>query len=105
MPYAPEFDYKIIKQVPAKEALARAYRFISVNPYFSRPQLARIIDSKTGSMLGYELRPLYQPFAYGYYDVLYIDYWKKDSKVFVKMHLLYDVERKIRDGGGDRDSR
>src|SRR5271157_6235676 len=96
VPYAPEFDYLIEKHVPAKEALAKAYKFVSFNPYYSRTQLTRIIDS-SGSLLGYEIRPLYQPLAYGYYDVLYIDYWRKDGKVFVKMKLIYEVERKLRD--------
>src|SRR5271169_1811926 len=103
VPYAPEFEYLIIKHVPAKEALAKAYKFVSFNPYYSRTQVARIIDS-SGTLLGYEFRPLYQPFAYGYYDVLYIDYWKKDNRVFVKMHLIYDVERRVRDGSGGKDS-
>ncbi len=100
VPYAPEFDYRIIKDVPAKEALAKAYKFVSFNPYFFRTQVTRIVDSSNGALLGYEIRPLYQPLAYGYYDVLYINYWKKDGKVFVKMKLNYELERKLRGGVG-----
>ncbi|MBF0506288.1 MAG: hypothetical protein HQL09_05580 [Nitrospirae bacterium] len=100
VPYAPEFEYRIIKHVPAKEALSRANAFVSLHPDFYQTQLTRIVDSKTGALLGYEVRPLYRIQAYGYYDVLYIDYWKKNGKVFVKMHIIYQVEKNVYGGGG-----
>jgi len=92
VPYAPEFDYKIIKQLPAKEALAEAFSFTSRNPDFSRAQLARIVDN-SGSVIGYEIRPLYRPFTYGATDVLYINYWRKHDKVYVRMRVLPKEER------------
>ena len=101
VPYAREFDYKIIKHVPAKEALAKAYKFVSFHPAFSQTQLARIVDS-SGRVLGYEIRPLYAPYTYGLSDVLDIYYWKKDDKVFVKMRLKEEIENKIISGGGGK---
>ncbi len=91
-PYAPDYDYKIIKHLPAKEALAHAYSFISRNPDFSRAQTARIVDS-TGKLIGYEIRPLYLTFTMGALDVLDIYYWKKGDKVFVRMRFLRKYER------------
>jgi len=92
VPYAPEFDYKIIKHIPAKDALAAAYSFTSQNPDFARAQIARIVDS-SGMVIGYEIRPLYRPFRYGSLDVLYTNYWRKGDKIFVDMWTLRKEER------------
>jgi hypothetical protein len=40
-PYAPEFDYKIKRGIPAKEALEEAERFVSWHSSFYRTQLSR----------------------------------------------------------------
>ncbi|MGO9013725.1 MAG: hypothetical protein ACLQF0_01980 [Dissulfurispiraceae bacterium] len=93
VPYAPDFDYKVIKDLPAKDALAGAYNFISRNPNVTRPQLARIIDSSSGRVIGYEVRPLYQPFVYGAADLLNIFYWREGDKVYVRMWVLRKEER------------
>jgi hypothetical protein len=92
VPYAPEFDYKIIKHIPAKDALAEAFSFTSRHPDFSRAQIARIVDS-SGRVIGYEIRPLYRAFTYGSPDVLYTYYWREGDKVFVKMWILRKEER------------
>ncbi len=91
-PYAPDFDYKVIKHLSAEEALARAFNFTGRNPDFSRVQLARIVDS-SGRIIGYEVRPLYFGFTFGAPDLLNIYYWRKGNKVFVKMRLLRRDER------------
>ena len=87
VPYAPEFDYKIIKHVPAKEALAGAFSFISQHPDFARAQIARIVDS-SGRVIGYEVRPLYMAFTFGDTDLLYIYYWREGDKVFVDTSFI-----------------
>ena len=92
VPYTPEFDYKVIKHVPAKEALAGAFSFISRHRDFSRAQFARIVDS-SGKVIGYEIRPLYMSFTFGAPDLLDIYYWRNGDKVFVKMRLLRRDER------------
>lgn len=91
-PYAPEYDYRIIKHLPAKEAIAVAYSYISRNPNFSGAQTARIIDS-TGRLIGYEIRPLYLTFTLAAPDIVDIHYWRKGDKVFVRMSLLRKYER------------
>jgi hypothetical protein len=93
-PYAPAFDYRVMKGVPAKEALDQAYRFISWHPSFYQARLSRIVDGR-GTVIGYEMRPLYEPFTFGFSDVLDINYRISDSTVSVWIRLLPSVERRI----------
>ncbi len=93
-PYAPEFDYKIKRDLPGKEALGEAYKFISYHPAFYNSQLSKIIDEK-GNTLGYELRPLYMPFQFGTSDVLEVYYSLKGSKVKVTIRIIPSIERAL----------
>lgn len=104
VPYAPAFDYRIMKHLDAKDALARGKAFVSFHPAFSQAQLARIADS-SGRVIGYEIRPIYHAFTFGISDVLDIFYWRSDDKVFVKMRLKEEVENKIMGGAGVHDHR
>jgi len=101
-PYAPEFDYKIKRGVSAKEALEEAERFVSWHSSFYRTQLSRTLDDK-GNVIGYELRPLYQPLAFGVSDVLDVDYRIKDNRVIVRIKLKPQIERMLFDGDGVKD--
>lgn len=96
-PYAPEFDYKIKKGIPAKEALEEAERFVSWHSLFHYSQLSKILDEK-GNVIGYEIRPLYQPLAFGVSDVLDVDYRVKDSRVIVRIKLKPQIERMLFNG-------
>lgn len=98
-PYAPAFDYAVMKNVPAQEALARASRHIGWHSNVARSQMLEIVDSRTGALIGYELRPLYMPLAYGASDVLDIDYWMQGDRVMVSVRLIPRIERMRRDGG------
>lgn len=101
--YAPDFDYKTEKGLPAPEALARAGKFIGFHNAFWRSQLSRILDPH-GITIGYELRPLYRPFVYGSSDVMDVYYWpKKDNTIKVTIRLIPSVERQ-RFPGGHHDS-
>jgi len=97
--YAPDFDYKTEKGLPAREALERAGKFVGFHNAFWRSQLSRILDLQ-GNTIGYELRPLYQPFVYGSSDVLDVYYWpKKDNTIKVTIKLIPSVERQHFPGG------
>ncbi|SPP99847.1 hypothetical protein NBG4_120054 [Candidatus Sulfobium mesophilum] len=100
-PYAADFKFKI-KGVPAKEALKVAEEFVNCNTSFLQVQTYGIIGPN-GEILGYEVRPLYEPLAYGDQDVLLTDYWLKDDKVVIKIRLKPSVERMLQRGGGDKD--
>jgi hypothetical protein len=98
--YKPDFDYRVIKGVPAKEALAKAEKFIRFNPSFWHSQLSKILDDK-GDVIGYELRPLYYPITYGSSDVLDVHYWMEEGgRVKITVRLMTSVERLRFPGGG-----
>ena len=97
--YVPDFDYRVRKGMPAKEALAEAEKFVRFHPSFWHSQLSKIMDNK-GDVIGYELRPLYYPITYGVSDVLDVHYWMKEGgRVKVTIRLIPSVER-LRFPGG-----
>ncbi len=93
-PYAPDFDYKILKGIPAKEAIARAEAFVSTHSSFHRSQLACIRDEYE-RVLGFEMRPLYYPTTYGTSDMLSLDYNLEDNKIIIHIRLNPEVERML----------
>jgi len=94
-PYAPEFAYRVKKGLSAKEAFESAMKFVSCNSSFSRAQVSRILGPNSET-IGYEVRPLYQPFAYGAGDVLFVSYGLKDGKVVITVRLQ---EVMLQEGG------
>ena len=102
-PYAPDFDFRTIKGLSAKDAIERAESFLSSHYGFRRTVLSRILDS-SGKTIGYEVRPLYYPLTFGVSDVLDVDYaLRKDGKVRIHIHLKPPVERQLFGGDGSRD--
>ena len=93
-PYAPEFDYRILKGLSAREALERARSFVSQQASFSHAELSSIVDD-AGNVLGYEVRPLYLPVTYGISDVLDVTYSVKDDSVVARIRLMPSVERML----------
>jgi len=89
-PYAPEYDYKVKKGVSAGDALSEAKKFVSFHNAFWRSQLSKILDEK-GTIIGFELRPLYRPFVYGRDDLLEVYYRVKDGKVIAFIRLIPEV--------------
>ncbi len=92
-PYAPEFDYKIKKGVSAGDALKESRKFVSFHNAFWRSQLSMILDEK-GTVIGYEMRPLYRPFVYGRDDLLEVYYRIKKSKVIVYIQIKPEIFNK-----------
>jgi hypothetical protein len=101
-PFAPDFNYRTIKGVPAKEALEGARKFVGCHTGFHRAQLGELVDAK-GDSLGFEVRPLYFPFVFGMDDVLDTDYRIKDGKVVVKIKLLPSVGKMLSGGSEGHD--
>jgi len=102
-PYAPEFDYKVKKGVPAGDALNESGKFVSFHNAFWRSQLSKILDEK-GNIIGYELRPLYRPFVYGRDDLLEVYYRIKESKVIIYIRMKPEVFNKLFFGDHPGDS-
>jgi hypothetical protein len=102
-PYAPDFDFSVVEDVPAKEALAWSTMFVSWHPDFWRTQFSRILDPENRT-IGYEVRPLYYPLVYGIVDVLDVDYWlKPDGTVKITISLKQQIDRMLHEGGGRAD--
>ncbi len=80
--FAPEFNYRIIRGIPAKEALEKAEKFVSFHPDFWKIQLSKILDDKGGTV-GYEVRPLYNPSVYDKSELPDVYYKITDGKVTV----------------------
>ena len=101
-PFAPDFDYVIKKGLSAEEALKAAEKFVTFHqPSFWRTQLIKIINPE-GNIIGFELKPLYFPFAYGRIDVLDIYYWlEKGGKIKVTIKLKPSIETLKFHPGGD----
>ncbi len=101
-PYAPDFKFRIKKGAPAKEALAEARNFLNCNTSFSHAQVSKIV-APNGDVLGYEVRPLYKPFRYGFADVLFTDYRIKGNRVVLWIKLDPSIENMLQgSGGGDQ---
>jgi len=91
-PYAPAFRFKIERGVSAPDALQKAEQFVRLHPEFHQYRLSKIVDDK-GVPLGYEIRPMYFPAAYGVSDVIDIGYTMKDGKVSVFCSLTPSGEK------------
>jgi hypothetical protein len=57
------------------------------------------ITAPDGDVVGYEIRPLYEPFRYGVDDVLYTNYKFEGEKVVLTVRLVPSVEIMLRDDG------
>jgi len=99
-PYAPAFDFSIVKDVPAKEALEKAEKFVNWPPTFWRIVFSRILDPENRT-IGYEVRPFYDAIAYGTADVMDVNYWLKPHGIVqVKIKLKPRVIRMLYGGDG-----
>ena len=88
--------------VAATDALEKVNKFLDCNASFSRSRI-RMINAPDGNIIGYEVRPFYQPFPYGIDDVLETAYWLKGDKVIITIRLLPSVEKMLHGDGRDRD--
>ncbi|MEW6110272.1 MAG: hypothetical protein AB1632_14065 [Nitrospirota bacterium] len=88
IPYAPEFDYRMIRGMGAADAVEISAGFVSSHPSFHKQQIREIQD-RSGRTTGYEIRPLYLPFVYGKGDVLEVGYRIEEGGV-VKVTIRLD---------------
>jgi hypothetical protein len=100
-PFAPDFDYKVIKGLSPEEALRETEKFVRFHPSFWKILLNKIIGPE-GTIIGFEMKPLYIPFIYGTSDALDIYYWpKKDGRIKVTIRLIPMLETLKFHPGGD----
>ena len=91
---APAFYMGKHENLPADEALEQARTFVSFHRNFRSSRLTALTDGE-GTVLAYEVRPLYQPSAYRYTDILNVNYALKDNVVTGYISLHPEVERQI----------
>jgi len=102
-PYAPAFDYRIIKNLPAREALKRAESFASgCSPDFMRSHLSMIV-TKDGAVAGYEIMPLYWSYVYPGSDVLNTYYFLDKDKIIAVIKLKHWVQMMREGDFGERE--
>lgn len=91
---APDFDYKIRKNLNADEAIRIAQSFIASYGAFKYAQISQI-KLPDGTIVGYEFRPLYSASEFGFFDVLDIDYRLDGNKIRVKIDLVPEVKKRL----------
>jgi len=84
--FAPDFEYRTVKGVPAEEAFKRAEKFVSFHRDFWKVQMRTIIDNN-GKTIGYEVRPLYYPVTSTGSNPINVYYRRTDDKVVVYIRL------------------
>ncbi|MCE5195086.1 MAG: hypothetical protein LLF28_06495 [Nitrospiraceae bacterium] len=99
-PYSAEYNYKVEKGLSARDAIAKAEQSINWHRAYWRTNISKILDKK-GNVIGYEFRPYYKPYEFGFADVLDIDYFLKGNKVSANIRLIPMIEQKFKgfDGG------
>jgi hypothetical protein len=97
-PLAPKFDYYIRKNYPGPQAVKVAREWVRrFSPNVAGIKTSRIM-TRDGHVIGYEIRPLYQPFVYGTMDVVDTSYTlKKNGVVKAWIRLIPTVERNMGD--------
>ncbi len=102
--FAPDWEYRTVKGVAGKDAIAMADKFVSWHSSFVRTQTSKIL-APSDEVIGYEIRPLYMSTTFGKEDVMYINYLLKDNhRIEVHVHLDYYVEKKLNSDWADKDS-
>lgn len=103
-PFSPEFNYRVEKALAPEVALEKARKFINCHTSVHGERLSSISDGH-GTVLGYELRPLYFPLTYGVDDILMTDYRMQGDTVVVGIRLIPAVEQMLSGGFNGRDDR
>ncbi|TAN39702.1 MAG: hypothetical protein EPN25_10370 [Nitrospirae bacterium] len=92
--YAPVFDYKVRSGLPADRAIEEAEKFVRFH-YAARSSQWKKILGTDNSLIGYEVRPLYEPLETGYPDILDITYVTRGKKIIARISFKHDLERGI----------
>lgn len=97
VPFAPDFRYKRLEGLPAKEAMDEALHHVSFHRFRVGTYMRRVLGEK-GETIAYEIRPIYSFVLLGVSDALDVSYWLREGgKVRVEVALKERVERRLRD--------
>ncbi len=97
---APDFDYQTHHGMSAPDALKYAREAVGFHRSFSSMHTTRLI-APDGSLVGYELRPLYAAYEFGHQDALDVFYAWRGKTLLVTVRLKPQV-RRLLEGGESR---
>jgi len=90
-PEIDDLEYEILVNVSMGEAVYEAGVFFSQEPYIARFTRSAILAPDGESVIGYELRPLYDPVFYNTDDILDIAYSLNVKRRIISLHV--DIKR------------
>lgn len=90
-PEIDDLEYEILVNVSMGEAVYEAGVFYSQEPYIARFTRSAILAPDGEQVIGYELRPLYDPAFYGTDDILDIAYSLNVKRRIIALHV--DIKR------------
>lgn len=93
-PFAREDDYLVRTGFPSDKALAESRYFTGRYTYFMTHQLRKIL-APDGTLIGYEMRPLYHIQKFGTADILNVNYRLREKEVLVSVDINRDIEDRI----------
>ncbi|MBA3015851.1 MAG: hypothetical protein KKD63_00305 [Proteobacteria bacterium] len=91
IPFGAAFNYRIIKGLPAAEALEMGSRFISDITAFRAEEMREIYGPKN-IVIGYELRPVYMPLTTGWLGDILITSYHLIEKGHVTVYVSFRGE-------------
>lgn len=91
-------DTQTLSGVPAMEALRRAENFVKCNPEVQDVELNRITGPQ-GTVLGYEVRPVYMPLRYGSAGLQGVTYSLEERDIIASVSLNPLAEKNDWGGG------
>ncbi len=93
-PYASEYKYKVIRGLSPAKAIQDANLFVKGHPYASGSIMKRILNEQ-GTVIGYEIRPLYHFIHYGLSDILDVSYRIRENKVSFFVDIKRSIQKKL----------
>jgi len=101
--FKPDYDIRKSKPMTAQQAMDRAAEFVKWNSYVQYAETRGIL-APDGSVIAYEVRPLYNTLLFGRQDIMMLTYiLKADNIVEVRVELDEAVTNYLRSGGDGRD--
>jgi hypothetical protein len=97
-PFARDYDFQIAKGIDASLALKEAKWFLGRHTSCIRSRLRKILHPN-GTVIGYEMRPMYHITTYGRSDIIDIYYRIADAKVIITVDVKHYFKRKFRREG------
>ncbi len=93
-PYASEYKYKVIHGLSPAKAIQDANFFVKGHPYASGSIMKRILNEQ-GTVIGYEIRPLYHFIHYGLSDILDVSYRIRENKVSFFVDIKRSIQKRL----------